>query len=68
VASIAPSLWNESGLCRCPSWKTNTRIPNIALTVRKFMSTALTGNRTEPVNRNRTSSVAPITIASTAAR
>src|SRR5258708_34357025 len=46
---------------RCPSWKIQTIAPNEALVERKFISTALSGRRTEPRRRNSTRYVAMTT-------
>ena len=40
-----------------PSWKTSTSRPNAALSVSRFITSALTGSTTEPVIRNRMTSV-----------
>ena len=67
VASSAPWLVvARAGPARWPSWKISTRIPNTALRLSAFISTALIGSTTEPVIRNRTISVVATTTASTA--
>ena len=49
----------SSGPARCPCWKTNTRTPNVALSVSRFISNALMGSTTEPVMNSSTTSAVP---------
>ena len=48
---------------RFPSWKIQTRAPKLAVIETRLMSTALTGRKTDPKVRNRTTGVTAMTMA-----
>ena len=68
VGSRAPAPSAPSSPARWPSWKTQTRAPKVAPRLRTFMTMALTGTTTEPVNRNSSTKVASTTRATARGR
>ena len=60
TGSIGPGVKPSQSL-KCPSWKIHTSAPYDAVTDRQFMTTALSGNSTEPSSRNSATYVAAST-------
>ena len=63
-ASSVPVAVKSSAPDRLPSWKIHTMAPNVAVRLSTFSTSAFTGTRRLPVNRNSTTKVTSATIAS----
>ena len=61
VGSSDPVPSAPSSQARWPSWKTQTRAPKLAPRLSTFITMALTGTTTDPVNRNSSTKVARAT-------
>jgi hypothetical protein len=59
AVSSAPVTWKSpTSHCRWPSWKIQTRAPNVADRLSRFSTSALTGMTTLPVKRKSSTNVA----------